>query len=163
MDYAVDLIQAFLSFLSPILVVIVTIRMERTRKADARIKKLEEEKKNREEQELNNTIRSLQNSIDAVSKQLDDSERTLASMREYDRFVQSSIEELKTSHKISTEFTQELAQLVTVLAEGMRDQHLDGNITRAISSYREFQEKKLTEYMSGSKTTSSTTSQGDKT
>ena len=42
MDYAVDLIQAFLSFLSPILVVIVTIRMERTRKADARIKKLEE-------------------------------------------------------------------------------------------------------------------------
>lgn len=163
MDYAVELIQAFLSFLSPILVVIVTIRMERTRKADARIKKLEEEKKNREEQELNDTIRSLQNSIDAVSKQLDDTESTLASMREYDRFVQSSIEELKTSHKISTEFTQELAQLVTVLAEGMRDQHLDGNITRAISSYREFQEKKLTEYMSGSKTTSSTTSQGDKT
>lgn len=163
MDYAVDLIQAFLSFLSPILVVIVTIRMERTRKADARIKKLEEEKKNREEQELNNTIRSLQNSIDAVSKQLDETERTLASMREYDRIVQSSIEELKTSHKISTEFTQELAQLVTVLAEGMRDQHLDGNITRAISSYREFQEKKLTEYMSGSKTTSSTMSQGDKT
>lgn len=163
MDYAVELIQAFLSFLSPILVVIVTIRMERTRKADARIKKLEEEKKNREEQELNNTIRSLQDSIDAVSKQLDDTESTLASMREYDRFVQSSIEELKTSHKISTEFTQELAQLVTVLAEGMRDQHLDGNITRAISSYREFQEKKLTEYMSGSKTTSSTTSQGDKT
>lgn len=163
MDYAVDLIQAFLSFLSPILVVIVTIRMERTRKADARIKKLEEEKKNREEQELNNTIRTLQDSIDAVSKQLDDTENTLASMREYDRFVQSSIEELKTSHKISTEFTQELAQLVTVLAEGMRDQHLDGNITRAISSYREFQEKKLTEYMSGSKTTSSTKSQGDKT
>lgn len=162
MDYAVELIQAFLSFLSPILVVIVTIRMERTRKADARIKKLEEEKKNREEQELNNTIRSLQDSINAVSKQLDDTESTLASMREYDRFVQSSIEELKTSHKISTEFTQELAQLVTVLAEGMRDQHLDGNITRAISSYREFQEKKLTEYMSGSKTTSSTTSQGDK-
>lgn len=163
MDYAVELIQAFLSFLSPILVVIVTVRMERTRKADARIKKLEEEKKNREEQELNNTIRSLQDSINAVSKQLDDTENTLASMREYDRFVQSSIEELKTSHKISTEFTQELAQLVTVLAEGMRDQHLDGNITRAISSYREFQEKKLTEYMSGSKTTSSTTSQGDKT
>lgn len=163
MDYAVELIQAFLSFLSPILVVIVTIRMERTRKADARIKKLEEEKKNREEQELNDTIRSLQNSIDAVSKQLDETESTLASMREYDRIVQSSIEELKTSHKISTEFTQELAQLVTVLAEGMRDQHLDGNITRAISSYREFQEKKLTEYMSGSKTTSSTTSQGDKT
>ena len=163
MDYAVQLIQAFLSFLSPILVVIVTIRMERTRKADARIKKLEEEKKNREEQELNNTIKSLQNSIDAVSKQLDETESTLASMREYDRIVQSSIEELKTSHKISTEFTQELAQLVTVLAEGMRDQHLDGNITRAISSYREFQEKKLTEYMSGSKTTSSTTSQGDKT
>ena len=163
MDYAVELIQAFLSFLSPILVVIVTIRMERTRKADARIKKLEEEKKNREEQELNDTIRSLQNSIDAVSKQLDETENTLASMREYDRFVQSSIEELKTSHKISTEFTQELVQLVTVLAEGMRDQHLDGNITRAISSYREFQEKKLTEYMSGSKTTSSTTSQGDKT
>lgn len=163
MDYAVELIQAFLSFLSPILVVIVTIRMERTRKADARIKKLEEEKKNREEQELNDTIRSLQNSIDAVSKQLDETESTLASMREYDRVVQSSIEELKTSHKISTEFTQELAQLVTVLAEGMRDQHLDGNITRAISSYREFQEKKLTEYMSGSKTTSSTTSQGDKT
>lgn len=162
MEYAVDLIQAFLSFLSPILVVIVTIRMERTRKADARIKKLEEEKKNREEQELNNTIRSLQDSINAVSKQLDDTESTLASMREYDRAVQSSIEELKTSHKISTEFTQELAQLVTVLAEGMRDQHLDGNITRAISSYREFQEKKLTEYMSGSKTTS-TTSQGDKT
>ena len=163
MDYVVDLIQAFLSFLSPILVVIVTIRMERTRKADARIKKLEEEKKNREEQELNDTIRSLQNSIDAVSKQLDETESTLASMREYDRIVQSSIEELKTSHKISTEFTQELAQLVTVLAEGMRDQHLDGNITRAISSYREFQEKKLTEYMSGSKTTSSTMSQGDKT
>lgn len=163
MDYAVQLIQAFLSFLSPILVVIVTIRMERTRKADARIKKLEEEKKNREEQELNDTIRSLQNSIDAVSKQLDETESTLASMREYDRIVQSSIEELKTSHKISTEFTQELAQLVTVLAEGMRDQHLDGNITRAISSYREFQEKKLTEYMSGSKTASSTTSQGDKT
>lgn len=162
MDYAVELIQAFLSFLSPILVVIVTVRMERTRKADARIKKLEEEKKNREEQELNNTIRALQDSIDAVSKQLDDTEKRLASMQEYDRIVQTSIEELKTSHKISTEFTQELAQLVTVLAEGMRDQHLDGNITRAISSYREFQEKKLTEYMSGSKTTS-ITSQGDKT
>lgn len=45
--------------------------------------------------------------------------------------------------------TSELAQLLMVVAEGLRDQHLDGNITKAVEKYRDFESKEISKLMSG--------------
>ena len=52
-------------------------------------------------------------------------------------------------NRLNGQYTHELAQLVMVLAEGLRDQHLDGNITRAVEKYRKFEADALGSIVTG--------------
>ena len=67
--------------------------------------------------------------------------------------IQDALDAIKVAqHQLEDtngQCTGELAQLVMVLAEGLRDQHLDGNITRAIDKYRKFESEKLKDIMTG--------------
>lgn len=58
------------------------------------------------------------------------------------------IRQLATISSLNGRFTSELAQLVMALAEGIRDQHLDGNITSAVARYRNFELTELGNIMS---------------
>ena len=60
-----------------------------------------------------------------------------------------AIRSLNRSTRLNGQYVHELAQLVMVLSEGMRDQHLDGNITRAINDYRKFEADALNSLLTG--------------
>ena len=63
--------------------------------------------------------------------------------------LRRTIRHIMKMNRLNGQYTHELAQLVIVLAEGVRDQHLDGNITRAITKYRHFESTALGDYITG--------------
>ena len=69
--------------------------------------------------------------------------------------VKATIEEIKEDQdhltkasQLNGRYTHELAILLMTLSEGIRDQHLDGNITRAIVRYRKFEQEVLGDIVS---------------
>ena len=62
-----------------------------------------------------------------------------------------AIATLSQATRMNGQYVHELAQLVMVLSEGMRDQHLDGNITKAINRYRKFESDTLNQFLTGNK------------
>lgn len=65
------------------------------------------------------------------------------------REISSQQQMLQNSNKINGKCTRELAYLVTVLSEGLRDNHLDGNITAAVNRYKKFEYEILGQLMTG--------------
>lgn len=148
-------VKTLLTFLGPIAVVVVTARMERNRKADAKVKALEDEKRERKEQDLKDKLESIHDEIDATNKRIDQlnaridkTDQLLREMQEFDKATKEDMRILTISHRVNSSYVHELAHLVEVLAEGMRDQHLDGNITKAIAEYRNFEQSTLARLMS---------------
>lgn len=106
------------------------------------LKKLEkknEEKKNKElTEKLNNAI----DRINEVSENAETTKDTLDSLAR-------DLAEVENLSKLNGQYTHELAQLVTTLSEGLRDNHLDGNITRAVERYRAFESKAMESFVTG--------------
>lgn len=134
-------VKTLLTFVGPILVVIVTARLEHNRKTDNRVKQLEDEKRATANTELQNTIKSINDRINTL-------DQTIKLMQESSKETKNEVQSVVRTCNITSKYMHELAELVTILAEGMRDQHLDGNITRAISSYRNFEHDTLAHLMS---------------
>lgn len=61
----------------------------------------------------------------------------------------ATVRSIATITQLNGRCTSELAQLLMVVAEGLRDQHLDGNITKAVEKYRDFESKEISKIMSG--------------
>jgi len=145
-----DWVTAILGFLGPILVVIVSARMERNRKADARVKELENEKRAKEDKELKDAIQEIKDEVKKINSRVNDLDKVMTELQTFDQDTKDDLHNLARTHQLSSTYIHQLAQLVTVLAEGMRDQHLDGNVTQAINEYRNFEHTTLTKLMSTS-------------
>ena len=107
-----------------------------------RLKKAEEEIEETEKKELTEKLNSAINRINEVSEGAEDTKETLDSLTR-------DLAQLEKLSKLNGQYTHELAQLVTTLSEGLRDNHLDGNITRAVERYREFESKAMGSFVSG--------------
>lgn len=147
---ALDWVTTVLGFLGPILVVVVSARMEQNRKADARVKELENEKRAKEDKELKDTIDEIKNEVKKINSRVNDLDHIMKDLQTFDQETQDDLRTLSRTHQLTSTYIHQLAQLVTVLAEGMRDQHLDGNVTQAINEYRNFEHTTLTNLMSTS-------------
>ena len=82
--------------------------------------------------------------IKTIKDHLESVNETIQALQGYDRTVKEDLHNFSQSQQINAQYVHELAELVMTLAEGMRDQHLDGNITRAIASLRSFEHTTLT-------------------
>lgn len=147
MDTLLEILKIFGDLVGPILVIYVGAKMEFSRRDAAKLKKLEQESTDKKEKELQEKFDSLMSKIDKISAKVDDLEGQIQTMKDVDQEYQESLDKLSKSHQISNEYVHQMAQLVMVLAEGMRDQHLDGNITKAIASYRDFEQQTLSHFM----------------
>lgn len=121
---------------TPIAVAIFGLRSEWNRKKSEKLTRLENEKKQEQDTTINNAIAELttkinkmESKISKISDTIDKQDNTICSIAQ--------------SSKINGQYTYKLAQMFMVLAEGMRDQHLDGNITKAIESFRSFESQML--------------------
>lgn len=145
-----DWVTAVFGFLGPILVVIVSARMEHNRKADARVKELENEKRAKEDKDLKDAIQEIKDEVKKINSRVNDLDKVMSELQTFDQDTKDDLHNLARTHQLSSTYIHQLAQLVTVLAEGMRDQHLDGNVTQAINEYRNFEHTTLTKLMSTS-------------
>ena len=110
-------------------------KAQESKDAEQKVEALEREK----------TSKEIQDALDAIKvaqKQLEDTNSLV-------RSFQGELSSIIAANNLNGQCTGELAQLVMVLAEGLRDQHLDGNITRAIDKYRKFESEKLKDIMTG--------------
>lgn len=148
-----DIITTVGTLLTSVIVAYLGYRSSVDRKETKKIRQLREKleaerEKNEEERRktLDNTLTTLQHGIDDVNKKVDGvntkvdglDTRFNAEVRANCK-QQADISKLTKYIKHTNECNKAVANLVTALAEGLRDQHLDGNITAAVAKYRKFE------------------------
>lgn len=137
------------SVVTPLLIAIVGIYAEFNRRKASKLKKLEEESKARKEADEEKKFDDINASIKEVADDLKEVKQEMSILKEQNEIQDKSIRAVVSTNQINGRCTYELAQLVMTLSEGMRDQHLDGNITRAIDQYRRFESGTLGSFLTG--------------
>lgn len=137
------------SVVTPLLIAIVGIYAEFNRRKASKLKKLEEESKARKEADEKKKFDDINASIKEVADDLKEVKQEMSILKEQNEIQDKSIRAVVSTNQINGRCTYELAQLVMTLSEGMRDQHLDGNITRAIDQYRRFESGTLGSFLTG--------------
>ena len=107
---------------------------KRDKREEANKKTVEEKEKARKEQLDNQTKK-----IDDLIGDISDLKKDMAHYHQVDRDTIKNINALANAGEITSTKLSELASVVMVLAEGLRDQHLDGNITKAVEKYRKYE------------------------
>lgn len=138
-------VQLILGFIAPLAAIWLTARTERSRKDREKSEQDKEEKREKEIKELKEMIGAVDKKVDRVDGELKVLQGTVDWMKRYDEQVQDDIKTLSKYHERNGKYVNQLAHVLMTLAEGMRDQHLDGNITAAVNSYREFEHTQMTE------------------
>lgn len=113
-------------------------------------KKLEEEKKAAEKKEQeekeakhDKLIKDQNAKIDALAQGITSMKTMIEESHKVDLQTDKKINQLAISGDMTSTKVSELATVVMTLAEGLRDQHLDGNITRAVEKYRKYESDTL--------------------
>lgn len=140
----IEWVKAILTFASPIAVLLVSANIERRQRKEDDAKKEREQTSAKHDEEIKKLINGLTEDIKAIKSQIGDVDKTIRSIQGYDETVKDDMRSMSQSQQINAQYVHELAELVMTLAEGMRDQHLDGNITQAIASLRDFEHDTLT-------------------
>ena len=122
---------------------------KRDKREDAN-KKLEEEKKAAEKKEQEEKeekheqlIKDQNDKIDALAHDIASMKVMIEDAHKADLQTDKKINRLAISGDMTSTKVSELATVVMTLAEGLRDQHLDGNITRAVEKYRKYESDTL--------------------
>ena len=122
---------------------------KRDQREDAN-KKLEEEKKAAEKKEQeekeakhDKLIKDQNAKIDALAQDITSMKTMIEEAHKVDLQTDKKINQLAISGDMTSMKVSELATVVMTLAEGLRDQHLDGNITRAGEKYRKYESDTL--------------------
>lgn len=130
-------------FLSPFLLLWVgyvhTRKEKKEEKAEKAVEKAEDARYDKLLTAINTVTQSLQESNAEIVALRDD----LDQYRTDTETLSKDIAHIAALNRLNGRYTHELAQLVVVIGEGVRDQHLDGNITKAISTYRKFESNVL--------------------
>lgn len=153
--FNIDAILMIAEICTPIAVAYIGIRSERANRENkkfndmrAELERAEKEKAEKEKNDLKRSLTQLHTTVVETNKKLNEIDDKVKKIenRVADNATdnQHEIKFLKRMLKFNAACTKASTKLVTVLAEGMRDEHLDGNITAAIAEYRKFESESMT-------------------
>ena len=150
-----ELLKVLLSFIGPLLVVFVSARLNKALKDDEQAAKNETEQRKREREELVRMITQLDNKVDNLAEKVNNLEGdlgtltgTVETMQKLDECVRSDLAVLGEYHKCNTGHIQKIGEAVIALAEGLRDNHMDGNITSAVANLKAYEAEMYTRLLS---------------
>lgn len=133
-----------------------TVAQKRNDAQKIALQKAEIEAKNKEDEiaelkrhALNDQLEAAINGITESKEAIDSMQTAISNLYDITEKLGRTVSNSSVLNRINGQYTSELAQLVTVLAEGLRDQHLDGNITRAVEKYRTFESETLKSMVTG--------------
>lgn len=100
-----------------------------------------------EDGNLDSRLEEVESNIEDLQKRFSESINAFTNAMDQIKILIDEIKEdqvhLTRASQLNGKYTHELAILLMTLSEGIRDQHLDGNITRAIVRYRKFEQEVL--------------------
>ena len=112
-------------------------------------KKDEDALENKERQEIIKSLSETQKALTQAKTDVQGLSTKVDKINDYIDRVDEAMTKVAAINRANGKCTNELAKLVMVLAEGLRDQHLDGNITKAIDEYRKFETDMIGDMLSG--------------
>lgn len=136
-------IPAIVSAFSAVTVAIISVRDGRTRKREDKLRKDEEELKTTKIKEEEAERKRVQDSIDGLAHIIAEIQRSIEEINQNYQEQQQGISELVKLSKMNGLYTHEVGQLSVVMAEGLRDNHFDGNITRALTNFQKFKDSTI--------------------
>lgn len=102
------------------------------------------------EDQLDNTeMTNIKNQLKNIEEIVTSNEAAMEDMRTTIKEIQQVQAQIAESNRVNGRCTHELATLVMALSEGLRDNHLDGNITAAVNRYKRFESDTLGQIMIG--------------
>lgn len=131
-----DTIGVIVNAITTIVVAVIGVFSARSAKRSAREKKLQEELAAKKKQEEDEKFNQLRKSVDDLAKLV---EKLDGSVNTHNR----EINRLSKLSKVEIDYTKSISNVINALAEGLRDNNIDGNVTRALESYRKFESSQL--------------------
>lgn len=131
-----DTISVIVNAITTIVVAVIGVFSARSAKRSAREKKLQEELAAKKKQEEDEKFERLRKAVDDLAKAV---ERLEESVNSHNR----EINRLSKLSKVEIDYTKSISNVINALAEGLRDNNIDGNVTRALESYRKFESSQL--------------------
>ena len=145
MDTILKWISVCLPTISTVLVAIITVRSENNKKVEELRKQQDQKEREERQKKLDDKFEELSGKIDALAGRIEGVEKSVESLQRTDKATKDSILEMSRQQHVNSEYVYELSKLITVIAEGIRDQHLDGNITNAVTAFRKFERDTLSQ------------------
>ena len=137
-----EIFNTVMSIVTPLIILILGWIYVANQKKSEKIEKLETKVDDSEASKLKKQLATIEDLCRANSSAVDALNRVV-------RELSTQQQQLQISNKINGKCTRELAYLVTALSEGLRDNHLDGNITSAVNRYKKFEHEILGQLMTG--------------
>ena len=131
-----DTISVIVNAITTIVVAVIGVFSARSAKRPAREKKLQEELAAKKKQDEDEKFERLRKAVDDLAKAV---ERLEESVNSHNR----EINRLSKLSKVEIDYTKSISNVINALAEGLRDNNIDGNVTRALESYRKFESSQL--------------------
>ena len=131
-----DAISVIVHAISTVVVAVIGFFSARSAKRSAREKKLQEELAAKKKQEEDEKFERLRKAVDDLAKAV---ERLEESVNSHNR----EINRLSKLSKVEIDYTKSISNVINALAEGLRDNNIDGNVTRALESYSKFESSQL--------------------
>lgn len=147
MEEVLSVLGVALPSLCTVLVALITVRGERNKKVEEERKKAEQEKQAERDKEINDKLQALGDKIDTMGGQIDSLKDEVEKLQKADIDTLEDLRKLSEQQHVNGEYIHQLSRLVTVIAEGMRDQHLDGNVTNAVAAFRKFERDTLSDLL----------------
>lgn len=147
MNTFISLLGVTLTPICSVVVVILTLRSERNKKLEKAQQDAEQKARDERDKKIDDRLKALGDKLGKVDDRIEGVESSITSLQETDRKTHEGLVEISQQQCTFGDYIHELSVLVTVIAEGMRDQHLDGNVTNAVSAFRRFERDKLATLM----------------
>ena len=149
-DYSpFDVFVMLVQLISPFAILWLTIKSNRKDKQHDIERKKEQDAADAKDKQFKEAIEQSQSAVEKAMTEINNLSASIHVNEELNNELRRTIRHIMKMNRLNGQYTHELAQLVIVLAEGVRDQHLDGNITRAITKYRHFESTALGDYITG--------------
>lgn len=144
-----EFLVTLLQIASPFLVLAITWRNSELGKRKSEQKTMEKELEEAKRKELYDALHEATETMKRSQEDINKLALKIKEIDDRDTELKMTLDNIGKMNRVNGRYTHQLAILVTTLAEGLRDQHLDGNITEAVKQYHEFEAKMLGSVVTG--------------
>lgn len=129
----------------PVIVAVIGYLGIRYQKRSEKEKKLREELEAAERKKNDEMMERIEASILSISTRIDSVAEAVNDVQDETTRQRGEIDKLAAFTQLNLEQNRQISGVVTAVAEGLRDNNIDGNVTKALERFREFEDTQMNE------------------